>query len=62
MQKKQQVLTQHHLQKINLYSLKLDVDKLNIGNSKTVLSNLNILKFELDKLNVNKLKLVPVDL
>ena len=62
MEKKQQVLIHHHLQKIHLYSLKLDVDKLNIGNSKTVLSNLNILKFELDKLNVNKLKLVPVDL
>ena len=56
------MLIHHHLQKIHLYSLKLDVDKLNIGNSKTVLSNLNILKFELDKLNVNKLKLVPVDL
>lgn len=42
MEKKQQVLIHHHLQKIHLYSLKLDVDKLNMGNSKTVLSNLNI--------------------
>ena len=42
MEKKQQVLIHHHLPKIHLYSLKLDVDKLNIGNSKTVLSNLNI--------------------
>ena len=48
--------------KIYLVSLKFDVDKLNIGKSKTVPNCLNNLKADLYELNVTKLQSIPVDL
>ena len=48
--------------KVDLASLKANVDKLNIEKLKNVPSNLINLKIKVDKLNVDKLVPVPVDL
>ena len=48
--------------KTDLVSLKSDVDKLNIGKSKTVPNCLNNLKADVYELNVTKLQSIPVDL
>ena len=48
--------------KIDLVSLKFDVDKLNIGKSKTVPNCLKNLKADVHELNVTKLQFIPVDL
>ena len=47
--------------KVDLASLKSNVDKLDIDKSKNVPSNLNNLKSKVDKLDVDKLVPVPVD-
>ena len=48
--------------KVDLASLKSNVDKLDIDKLKNVPSNLNNLKSKVDKLDVDKLVAVPVDL
>ena len=48
--------------KVDLASLKSNVDKLGIDELKNVLTNLNNLKNKVDKLDVDKLVPVPVDL
>ena len=48
--------------KVDLASLKSEVDKLDIDKSEKVQTGLNILKIKTDKLDVDKLVLVPVDL
>ena len=48
--------------KVDLASLKYNVDKLDIDKFKNVPSNLNNLKSKVDKLDVDKLVLDPVDL
>ena len=48
--------------KVDLTSLKSDVDKLDIDKLKSVPSNLSNLKSKVDKLEVDKLVPVPVDL
>ena len=48
--------------KSNLASLKIEVDKLDIGKFKSLLTNLSNLKSKVDKLDINKLAPVPVDL
>ena len=53
--------TSKFAKKVDLGSLKSDVDKLDIDKLKTLLSNLNNLKSKRDKLNVDKLP-VTVDL
>ena len=47
--------------KVDLVSLKSNVDKLDIDKSKNVPSNLNNLKSKVDKLDVDKLVPVPVE-
>ena len=49
-------------EKVDLASLKSNVNKLNIEKLKNVPSNLINLKIKVDKLNVDKLVPVPVDL
>ena len=62
-EKMKQVLThQKFAKKVDLGSLKSDVDKLGIDKLKTLPSNLNNLKSKRDKLNVGKLVPVTVDL
>ena len=48
--------------KVDLASLKSDVDKLHIDNVKNIPTNLNNLRSKVDKLDVDKLLPVPVDL
>ena len=48
--------------KINLASLKTEVDKLDIGKLKVLPNNLSNLKRKVDKLDIDKLIPVPVDL
>ena len=48
--------------KIELASLKPNVDKLDIDKLKNIPTNLSNLKSKVDKLDVDKLVLVPVDL
>ena len=48
--------------KVDLGSLKSNVDELDIDKLKNVTSNLNNLKIKVDKLDVDKLAPVPVDL
>ena len=48
--------------KVDLDSLKSNVDKLDIGEQKNVPTNLSNLKSKEDKLDVDKLVLFPVDL
>ena len=48
--------------KVDLASLKSNVDKFDIDKLKNVPSNINNLNSKVDKLNVNKLVPVPVDL
>ena len=48
--------------KVDLASLKSEVDKLDIDKLEKVQTGLNILKIKTDKLDVDKLVLVPVDL
>ena len=48
--------------KTDLANLKSDVDKLDIGKLKTVLTNFSNLKSKVDKLDADKLVTVPVDL
>ena len=54
--------TSKFAKKIDLASLKLKVDKLDIAKSKNVPSNLINLKSKVDKVSVDKLVSVPVDL
>ena len=54
--------TSKFAKKVDLGSLKSDVDKLGIDKLKTLPSNLNNLKSKRDKLNVDKLVPVTVDL
>ena len=58
------MLTQHHLKKkkVDLASLKLDVDKLDIDDCRTVHNDLNNLESKIKKINVDKLKTIPFDL
>ena len=49
-------------EKVDLASLKPEIDKLNIDKLEKVPSSLSILKRKVDKLNVTKLVPVPVDL
>ena len=59
----QQVLIQQNLlKKIDLASLKSDVDELDIDKLKTVPSGLSNWKSNVDKLDVDKLVPAPVDL
>ena len=59
----QQVLIQQHFAtKVDLATLKSDVDKLDVDKLKNVRSNLSNLKSKVDKLDVDELVLVPVDL
>ena len=48
--------------KVDLASLKSNVDKLDIDQLKNVPTNLSNLKSKIDKLDVDKLVPVPVDL
>ena len=48
--------------KVDLASLKSNVEKLDMDKLKTVPSNLNSLKSKVDKLDVDKLVTVPADL
>ena len=48
--------------KVDLASLKPEVDKLDIGKLEKVPTDLNSLKSKIDKLNVGKILPVPVDL
>ena len=48
--------------KVDLASLKYNVDKLDTDKLKKVPTNLNNLKSKVDKLDVDELVLVPVDL
>ena len=48
--------------KIDLVTLKSNVDKLDIDKLKNVLTNLRNLKSKIDKLDIDKLVPVPVDL
>ena len=48
--------------KINLASLKTEVDELDIDKLKTLPNNLSILKTKVDKLDTDKLVTIPVDL
>ena len=48
--------------KIDLANLESNVDKLDIGKLKIVLTNSNNLKIKVDKLGVDQLVPVPVDL
>ena len=48
--------------KVDLGSLKSNVDKLDIGTLKNIPSSLSSLKTKVDKLDVNKLIPAPVDL
>ena len=54
--------TSSSAKKVDLASLKSDVDKLDIGKVKNVPTNLSDLKSKVDKLDVDKLLPVPVDL
>ena len=54
--------TSKFAKKVDLASLKSNIDKLDTDKLKNVPSNLNNLKSKLDKLDVYKLILVPVDL
>ena len=59
----QQVLIhQNLLKKVNLASLKSEVDKLDIDKLEKVPTGLNSLKSKVDKLDVDKLVPAPVDL
>ena len=49
-------------QKVDLTTLKPNIDKLGIDKLKNVATNLNNLKSKLDKLDVNKLVPVPIGL
>ena len=48
--------------KLDLASWKSDVDELDIGKLKNVLSGLSSLKNKVDKLDIYKLETIPVDL
>ena len=48
--------------KVDLVSLKSEVDKLDIDKSEKVLTDLNSLKSKVEKLDFNKLVPAPVDL
>ena len=54
--------TSSFAKKVDLASLKSDVDKLHIDKVKNIPTNLNNLKSKVDKLDVDKLLPVPVDL
>ena len=54
--------TSKFAKKVDLASLKSNVDKLDIDKLKNLQANLNNLKSKLDKLDVDKLVPVPVDL
>ena len=54
--------TSKFAKKVDLTSLTSNVDKLDIGKLKSVLSNLKNLKSKVDNLDVGKLVPVPVDL
>ena len=54
--------TSHFAKKVDLASLKSDVDKLDIDKLKNVPSVLNRLKIKVDKSDDDKLTPVPVDL
>ena len=58
----QALIHQNLLKKIDLASLKSNVDKLVIGQLKNVPTNLNNLKSKVDKLDVDKLVPAPVGL
>ena len=59
-----QLLLIHHfwVKKIDLVTLKSNVDKLDIDKLKNVLTNLRNLKSKVDKLDIDKLVPVPADL
>ena len=57
-----QVDTSKFAKKVDLASLKSDVDKLDIDKLINELTGLNSLKSKVDKLDVDKLVPVPVDL
>ena len=52
----------HHLKKVDLASLKSNVDNLDIDKLKNIPTNLSNLKSKVDKLDVDKLLPVPDDL
>ena len=54
--------TSKFAKKVDLVSLKSNVDKLDIGKLKNVSTSLRNLKSKLDKLDIDKLAAVPVDL
>ena len=54
--------TSKFAKKVDLASLKSNVDKLDIDKLKDIPNNLNYLKSKVDKLDVDKLVHVPVDL
>ena len=56
------LIHQNWLEKVDLASLKHNVDKLDIGKLKNVPTNLSNLKSRVDKLDADKLVPVPVDL
>ena len=56
------VNTSKFVEKVDLASLKFDVDKLDIYKLKTVQSNFSNLRSKVDKLDVDKLVPVPVHL
>ena len=59
----QQVLIHHNFaKKVDLVSLKFNVDELDIDKLKNIPTNLNNLKSKVDKLDVDKLVPAPVDL
>ena len=47
--------------KLDLRSLKIDVDKFDIDKLKTVPTNLSDLESKVNKIDIGKLKTVPVD-
>ena len=52
----------HHLKKVDLASLKSNVDKLDIDKLKNIPTNLSNLKSKVEKLDFDKLVPAPVDL
>ena len=61
-QKARRVDTSKFAKKVDLASLKSNVDKLDIDKMKNVPSNVSNLKSKVEKLDVDKVVLVPVDL
>ena len=50
----------HHLETVDLISLRSDLGKLDIINLQSIHTDLSNLKSDVDKLDVNKLRTVPI--